>query len=117
METSLEFGSTADMHNNMSEDNATTNFIERTTVLSDATEQVTILPHDFYSLSCEEIFDLFVKDKKNHMGACAVYVLPRVGSLCNKFKDSFPQDVNWKDLLGKSIAKKKVKLPAKRKRG
>ena len=63
------------------------------------------------------IFDLFVKDKKNHMGACAVYVLPRVESLCNKFKDSFPQDVNWKDLLGKSIAKKKVKLPAKRKRG
>ena len=105
METVPEFGAPADMQNDSSPSYDT------------SYEQLTILPHDFFALSCEEIFDLFVKDKKNHMGACAVYVLPRVGSLTNKFKDSFPQDLNWKGQLGKSIAKKKVKLPAKRRRG
>ena len=102
METVPEFGAPADMQNDSSPSYDT------------SYEQLTILPHDFFALSCEEIFDLFVKDKKNHMGACAVYVLPRVGSLTNKFKDSFPQDVNWKGQLGKSIAKKKSEVASQK---
>ena len=54
METVPEFGApAADMHNNMSEDDTTTHLTDKATLPNDAYEQLTILPHDFFALSCE----------------------------------------------------------------
>ena len=64
-------------------------------------------PYDFLVLSVEEIFDLFVNDKKNHMGNCARFVLTRLPSTLKVMKDCPPSDSNWCARLGKTVAKRK----------
>ena len=65
-------------------------------------------PHDFSYLNGEEIFELFVSDKKNHVGRCARFIFTRLPGVSKLHKNNLSQTVDWCTPIGKAISKRKA---------
>ena len=66
---------------------------------------VVVFPHDFTSLTPDQLYELFVTDSKNNMGGCGRSVLIELAKEKHMFT-SIPEVDTWDKDLGSVVAKK-----------